>query len=59
MTVVALIAGIALLITFFWLLIRNLRRSVWMHTLFRIDTIAGILAGLYLILSSMQTLLFH
>ena len=52
-----LILGIALLAIFTWLLIRNSKRSGFIHTLFRFDTIVGMVAGLYLIISSVHTLL--
>ena len=52
-----LILGIALLAIFTWLLIRNSKRSGFIHMLFRFDTIVGMVAGLYLIISSVHTLL--
>lgn len=54
-----LISGIALLAIFTWLLIRNGRRKGFIHTLFRIDTIIGILAGLYLVATSVHSLLLY
>lgn len=50
-----LILGIGFLAVFAWLFIRNSKRSGVMHTLLRIDTIAGIAAGVYLIISSAQS----
>jgi Co/Zn/Cd efflux system component len=52
-----LIMGIVLLAIFTWILLRNSRRSGFIHTLFRIDTIAGMTAGLYLIVTSVYLLL--
>lgn len=52
-----LILGIALLAIFTWLLIRNAKRSGAIHTLFRFDTIVGMVAGLYLIISSVNALM--
>lgn len=52
-----LFLGIALLAIFTWLLIRNGKRSGFIHTLFRFDTIVGMVAGLYLIISSITALL--
>lgn len=54
-----LILGIGLLAIFTWLLIRNGKRSGFIHTLFRIDTILGIVAGLYLIITSVHSFLGH
>lgn len=54
-----LILGIALLAVFTWLLIRNSKRSGFIHTLFRFDTIVGMVAGLYLIISSVNALLIQ
>ena len=54
-----LILGFALLAIFTWLLIRNSKRSGFIHTLFRFDTIVGIVAGLYLIISSVNALLIQ
>ena len=51
-----LILGIAFLIIFTWILITNSRRSGFMHTLFRIDTVIGMVAGLYLTFSSVYAL---
>ena len=52
-----LILGIGLLTIFTWLLIRNSKRSGFIHTLFRFDTIVGMVAGLYLIATSVSGLL--
>ena len=52
-----LIAGIVFLMTFGWLLVRNIDRKGFMHGLFRIDTIIGIVAGLYLVITSFISIL--
>ncbi len=54
-----LIAGVLLLASFTWMLVRNSKRSGFIHGLFRIETIAGVAAGLYLVITSVQTLLIH
>jgi len=54
-----LFLGIALLVIFTWLLIRNGKRSGFIHTLFRFDTIVGMVAGLYLIISSVNALMIQ
>jgi hypothetical protein len=54
-----LIIGVLLLATFTWILVRNSKRSGFIHALFRIDTIAGVGAGLYLIITSFQSLVIH
>ena len=59
MEYVKLFFGIAFLTVFVWLLIRNSKRIGIMHSLFRIDTILGIVAGGYLIITSVQTLILQ
>jgi hypothetical protein len=54
MDYMTLILGIGLLSIFTWILIRNRKRTGVIHTLFRIDTMVGVLAGLYLVLSSVN-----
>jgi len=51
-----LILGIGLLVIFTWILIRNRKRTGVIHTLFRIDTIVGLLAGLYFVFASVKSL---
>ena len=51
-----LILGIGLLAIFTWILIRNRKRTGVTHTLFRIDTIIGVLAGLYFVFASVKSL---
>lgn len=57
MEVMKLISGIGLLVVFTWILIKNSRRSGFIHNLFRIDTIVGMVAGLYLLFISIQSFL--
>lgn len=52
MVIAKLVSGIALLIVFGWILLRNKERKGVIHSLFRIDTLVGIVAGIYLILTS-------
>jgi hypothetical protein len=54
-----LVLGLTLLAVFTWLLIRNGKRSGFIHRLFSIDIILGIAAGLYLIASSVYSILIH
>ena len=56
MDYIKIIAGFALLIIFSWLLIKNSKRKGFMDALFQIDTILGIVAGLYLIITSVTSL---
>jgi len=57
MNYVKLILGIAILAIFIWIFARNRQRMGLIHTLGRIDTLVGIICGLYLILSSVKSLL--
>jgi hypothetical protein len=52
-----LILGILFLIAFSVILAGNSKRSGFLHGLFRIDTIIGIVAGLYLIVTATISLL--
>jgi len=56
MNYLKLILGLAFLFTFAWILISNSKRSGFIHTLFRIDTIIGMVAGLYLTFTSVFAL---
>ncbi|MFM9840122.1 MAG: hypothetical protein ACKVOQ_17785 [Cyclobacteriaceae bacterium] len=51
-----LILGVVLVIAFTWILIRNSKRSGLLHSLLRIDTIGGIVGGLYLVFASVFSL---
>ena len=57
MVIAKLVSGIALLIVFGWILPRNKERKGVIHSLFRIDTLVGIVAGIYLILTSVISIL--
>jgi hypothetical protein len=52
-----LMLGICLLAAFGWIFFRNSKRSSVLHAFLRIETIAGIVAGLYLVISSAASLL--
>ena len=56
MEYIKIIAGLALLIIFSWLLIKNSKRKGFKDALFQIDTILGIVAGLYLVITSVISL---
>ncbi len=58
MEYINLILGIGLVVAFTWIFVRNSKRSGGLHALLRIDTIAGILAGLYMVLNSIHSLLY-
>ena len=58
MEYVNLVMGISLFVAFTWIFARNRKRSGWLHALLRIDTVAGIVAGLYLVLTSVHSLLY-
>ena len=51
-----LLAGLALLIIFGWLLARNYRRKGFINGLFAFDTLLGFIAGLYLVITSINVL---
>ncbi|MBY0435570.1 MAG: hypothetical protein K2U26_15820 [Cyclobacteriaceae bacterium] len=57
MEYIKLLAGVALVLVFAWLLIRNAKRSGFLHSMLRVDTLLGMIAGLYLVFSSAQSLL--
>jgi hypothetical protein len=57
MEYVNFIMGVGLFVAFTWIFVRNRKRSGWLHALLRIDTITGIVAGLYLVLTSVHALL--
>ena len=52
-----LISGIVLIAVFGWLLVRNSKRSTFLSALLSIDIILGLIAGLYLIFSSIALLI--
>lgn len=57
MVYIKLILGIAFLIAFSWILVRNSKRTGFLSSLFRIDTIVGVVAGLYLVATAVIALL--
>ncbi len=52
-----LILGLVLTITFIWLLVKNSKRTSFINALLRVDTILGMIAGMYLTFSSAYSLL--
>ena len=52
-----LILGIVLTVTFIWLLVKNSKRTSFINALLRVDTILGMIAGMYLTFSSAYSLL--
>lgn len=54
-----LILGIGLTVTFIWILIRNSKRTNFIHALLRVDTILGVIAGIYLTSTSVYSLLIQ
>ncbi len=56
MEYIKLLLGIALLVAFTWILIRNSKRTGILHSLFRIETVVGITAGVYLVFTAVLSL---
>jgi hypothetical protein len=54
-----LVFGIAVTIAFAWILVKNSKRSGFLHSLLRVDTVAGIVGGLYLVFASVHSLLLQ
>ena len=54
-----LITGVILVIVFFWILSKNSKRTIFLHAIIRVDTILGIAAGLYLVFSSLGSLILR
>jgi hypothetical protein len=52
-----LFIGILLILVFTWLLIKNFKRSGFINALLRIDTIGGIVAGFYLVVTSLASII--
>ena len=52
-----LLLGIGLLVAFTWILIRNSKRTGMLHSLIRVDTKVGIIARLYLVFTSLNSLI--
>ena len=57
MEYIKLFSGIGLFIVFTWLLVRNSRRKGFTHSLFQLDTALGMMAGGYLVITSIISLL--
>ncbi|MGC1240341.1 MAG: hypothetical protein WA874_02075 [Chryseosolibacter sp.] len=57
MEIYKLVAGILVLGICTWILARNKDRKGFIHAVFRVDTLIGIIGGIYLILSSTIALL--
>lgn len=51
-----LILGIGILVAFSWILVRNSNRNGILHSLFRFETVIGIIAGVYLVLTAVLSL---
>lgn len=54
MEYIKLLIGLALLALFSLLFYKHSKRSGFMHALFRIDTVLGLAAGLYLVITSVD-----
>ena len=59
MEYIKLISGLVLAVTFIWLLMKNGKRTGFVNALLRVDTVLGIVAGVYLIFASTFSLLVH
>ncbi len=57
MEIIKLFFGVVLLAIFGWLLVRNHNRKGIIHSLFHLDTILGIIAGLYLVVTGLGSIL--
>jgi hypothetical protein len=57
MEYIKLILGLGLTVTFIWLLMKNSKRTSFISALFRLDTILGLIAGVYLVSTSTYSLL--
>jgi inner membrane protein involved in colicin E2 resistance len=57
MELIKLIAGLSLLGIFGWLLLRNAEKKGFINSWLRLETVTGILVGLYLIITSVVSLL--
>ena len=56
MDYVKLVAGLLLLIVFGWLLIRNGKRTGFLQAFFSIDILLGLIAGFYLLITSVVSI---
>jgi|688.fasta_scaffold1396658_1 hypothetical protein len=57
MEYVNLVAGVGLTATFIWLLLQNSKRISFINALLRVDTVFGLIAGVYLVFTSTYSLL--
>jgi general stress protein CsbA len=57
MEYIKLFCGIGLLVVFTWLLLRNSVRKGFIHSLFRLDIAMGMIAGGYLVITSIIAVL--
>jgi hypothetical protein len=55
---IQLIIGIGMVALFIWLLGKNAHRRGGINAIFRIDTVIGVIAGIYLIVTAAHALLF-
>lgn len=56
MEIFKLIVGVVLLGAFLWVLYQNRKRTGLFNALVRIDTLVGIVAGMYLVITSIQAI---
>ena len=54
---VKLIIGIGLILVFTWLLVKNFKRTGFINALGQFDTMVGIIAGVYLVIASIGSLI--
>jgi hypothetical protein len=52
-----LIVGLGFTTTFVWLLLKNSKRTSFISTLLRFDTVFGLIAGVYLVFTSTYSIL--
>jgi hypothetical protein len=57
MEYVNLVAGVGLTATFIWLLLQNSKRISFINALLRVDTVFGLIAGVYIVFTSTYSLL--
>jgi len=57
MEYIKLTLGLGLTVTFIWLLMKNSKSTNFINALLRIDTILGLVAGVYLVCASTYSLL--
>ncbi|MEJ1239650.1 hypothetical protein WBG78_16050 [Chryseolinea sp. T2] len=57
MEYLTLVIGILFTLVFVWLLVRNSKRSGFIHAWLRIETLAGVIAGTYLVISSFAAII--